>query len=334
MPKSKSKSTLLSRQSMSREEDTIEDDTASYSGSDASLAANDLANETVNLQTILVELRKLRQENGEGFREVKEEVKNINRRLDEAETRILEAENRIQELEEVAMKLSKVQDEFEAKLVELEGRSRRENLRLHGIVEGSEDSSPSIPAFIENLLREKLDIPTSLDLSIERAHRSLGPRAPPEAPPRSIIVKFATSKVKDEILKRAWQKKGFMVAGKKVIVDHDYAPDVLKRRREYLEVKRVLREKKIRFQTPFPAKLRVFYENNTRVYNSAAEASKDMADRGFQVTVIQPSTTWVDKIRNTMWTKLGKNDKDHSRNGAREGYKKKLDEFRRGQTQP
>lgn len=319
---------------MLREEESNEDDMANHSGLDAPLAANDSANETANLQTILEELRESRRENSEGFREVKEEIKNVNKRLDEAETRISEAENRVQQLEEVALKLSKVQDELEAKLVELEGRSRRENLRLHGIAEGSEESSPSLSAFIENLLREKLDIPTSLDLNIERAHRSLGPRAPPEAPPRSIIVRFATSKVKDEILKRAWQKKGFMLGGKKVIADHDYAPDVLKRRREYLEVKRVLREKKIKFQTPFPARLRVFYENNTCVYNSAAEATKDMVNRGYQITVIQPSTTWVDKIKNTMWTKSGKNDKDHPRNGAREEYKKKLEGFRRGQAQP
>uniref|UniRef100_A0A087X7F1 L1 transposable element RRM domain-containing protein n=1 Tax=Poecilia formosa TaxID=48698 RepID=A0A087X7F1_POEFO len=245
MPKSKSRSTLLSRKSMLREEETNEEGMASLSDSEASLAANDSANETANLQTILQELRESCRESGDGFREVKGEIKNVNRRLDEAETRILEAEN--QQLEEVVMKLSKVQDEFE-KLVELEGRSRRDNLRLHGIVEGSEDGSPSISAFIDNLLRDKLDIPKSLDLNIERAHHSLGPRAPPH----SIIVKFGTSKVKDEILKRAWQKKGFMVAGRKVIVDHDYAPDVLKRRREYIEVKRVLKEKKIKFQTPFP----------------------------------------------------------------------------------
>lgn len=303
MPKSKSKSSLMSRQSMLRDEEPNEEGMDNLSDSEASLAANDLASETANLQIILQELRESRRENNEGFREVKEEIMNTNRRLDEAETRILEAENKIQQLEEAAVALSKTQDEFEAKLVELEGRWRRENLRFHGIAEGAEDSSPSISAFIENLLRDKLDIPTSLDLSIERAHRSLGPRAPPEAPPRSIIVKFATAKVKDDILKRAWQKKGFTLAGKRVIVDHDYAPDVLKRRREYLEVKRVLREKKIRFQTPFPARLRVFYENNTRVYNSAAEATEDMANRGFRVTVIQPSTTWVEKIKSTMWTK-------------------------------
>uniref|UniRef100_A0AAV2JV22 Uncharacterized protein n=1 Tax=Knipowitschia caucasica TaxID=637954 RepID=A0AAV2JV22_KNICA len=52
--------------------------------------------------------------------------------------------------------------------------------------EGAEDGSPSVPDFIKNLLREKLDLPQSLDLTIDIAHRSLGLKPPPEAPPRSV----------------------------------------------------------------------------------------------------------------------------------------------------
>ncbi|MEQ2216851.1 hypothetical protein XENOCAPTIV_023648 [Xenoophorus captivus] len=117
--------------------------------------------------------------------------------------RIMEAENRIQQIEEAAMKLSEAHDELEAKLIGLEGRTRRENIRLHGIAEGSEDSSPSISTYIENLPRDKF---------------------------------------------------------------------------RHSDISRP-REKKIKFQTPFPAKLRVFYENDTCVYNFTAEATKDMMSR-------------------------------------------------------
>lgn len=84
-------------------------------------------------------------------------------------------------------------------------------------------------------------------------------------------------------------------------VDHDYAPEVMKRRKEYTEAKRVLREKKIRFQTPFPAKFRVFYEGETCLYNSAADATKDMVDRGFQVCIIKPAEDSMEKIQRQMW---------------------------------
>ncbi|KAK5612553.1 hypothetical protein CRENBAI_011851 [Crenichthys baileyi] len=143
MHKSKPNKTPLSRHLILQVEETDEESTASLSDSEVSLVANDVANKTANLQTILQELRESRRENGEGFREVKEEIKNINGRLDEAEMCIMEAENKIQQIEEAAMKQSKAQDEIEAKLIGLEVRAR------------------------QNLIQDKLDIPTSRDLGIE-----------------------------------------------------------------------------------------------------------------------------------------------------------------------
>ena len=70
-------------------------------------------------------------------------------------------------------------------------------------------------------------------------------------------------------------------------VDHDFPPEVLKKCSEYAEAKKVLKEKRIKFQTPYPARMRVFYEDGTRLYQNAAEATRDMASRGFPVTVVE-----------------------------------------------
>ncbi|KAG1926186.1 hypothetical protein F2P79_025027, partial [Pimephales promelas] len=152
--------------------------------------------------------------------------------------------------------------------------------QVHGLKEGAEDGAQSMVAFIESLLREKLELPPSLELNIERAHRSLAAPPPKDAPPRSVVVKFLSYRCKEEIMKTVWQKKGFEYEGRKIIIDHDYAPEILKQRKKYGEAKKVLRDKKIRFQTPFPARLRVFYDAGTCTYESAEEATKDMADRG------------------------------------------------------
>lgn len=56
-------------------------------------------------------------------------------------------------------------------------------------------------------------------------------------------------------MKTAWQKQGFVFQERRVNIDDD-----LKKRKEYTDAKRVLRERKIRFQTPFPAKFRVFFD--------------------------------------------------------------------------
>ncbi len=70
----------------------------------------------------------------------------------------------------------KVQTQHEEKLVNQEGRARRENIRIYNVPEDEEGSSMVV--FVEKLLREKLDIPPTTELHIERAHRALVPKPP------------------------------------------------------------------------------------------------------------------------------------------------------------
>jgi len=159
-----------------------------------------------------------------------------NTRIDDAEKLIMEAEERLQCVENATLELLELQQRLENRVVDQEGRSRRENIRIHGMKEGAEDNAGSMVDFIDNLLRDNL-----------LAHRALVSRPPPDSPPRSIVVRFMSFRNKEEIIKIAWQKKGFVHEGKKVFLDHDYAPEVMRKRKEYTEAKKVLRENKIRF---------------------------------------------------------------------------------------
>uniref|UniRef100_A0AAV2IUT8 Uncharacterized protein n=1 Tax=Knipowitschia caucasica TaxID=637954 RepID=A0AAV2IUT8_KNICA len=100
------------------------------------------------------------------------------------------------------------------------------------------------------------------------------------------IDEVETALGEEEVIRIAWQKKQVMYKDTRFYVDHDYPPLILKKRTEYNQAKRVLKEHNIKFQTPYPAKLRVFYNEETRLYQSAAEATVDMAARGLPVTVI------------------------------------------------
>lgn len=326
MPKSKQKNVSQTKEGARTAEEFVDGDTASQPVTVELQVDADMA----NLHTILQELREFRRENAETLQEIREDIKVTNNRLDEAEMRISETEDRVQGLEEAMRELLKLQAKMEDKLTDQEGRARRDNIRIHGITEESESNSTSMITFVEKLLKEKLELPHTDDLKIERAHRALGPKPPADAPPRSIVVKFSSSKTKEEILKQVWRKKGFLYKEKKVFVDHDYAPETLRKRREYAEAKKVLRENNIRFQTPFPARLRVFYEGATCLYNSAEEATQDMVKRGLSVTIYNPPGSWADRVKNLMWCKTrtarGGEQQPEPR---RDGYKKKLDSFRR-----
>lgn len=282
-----------------------------------------------DLQAVLHEIREFRRETVDSLNGIREDLRKTNDRINEAERRIGEAEERVLSIEEATCELIKLQKKLEDKQIDQEGRARRDNIHLHGIKEGAENGATSVSAFVEALLREKLAVPPTFPISVERAHRVLGPRPPEGAPPRSIVAKFLSYKCKEEIIKQAWEKKGFLYEGQRVYVDHDYASEVMRKRKEYVEAKRVLRENKIRFQTPFPAKLRVFYEGETRLYNSAAEATKDMAEKGFKVRIVKSAEDPMEKMQRQMWRSIQATGRKNQAEASSLGYKEKLQAFRR-----
>lgn len=322
MPPKKAISTTKS--ATTTEKPDNEDESVSVSPPEA-----EASDANANLDAILSELRQSRRENSENFRALKDDIATLKTCIGEVETRVCEIEDRTMLVEEAMAELAKLYHRLEAKQIDIEGQSRRNNIRIYGVPEGDEEGSRSVSAFVEDLLINALFSGNSVDLAIERAHRSLGPKPPPDAAPRSILVKLASYKMKDEVLRLAWQKRGFTYKGKRVSLDQDYTTEVLKRRREYNEVKRVLKEKSIRFQTPYPAKLRVFFEGETRVYNSAEEATKDMVQRGFSVSVIQTPISLLDKTMKTMWQKVKEKKTKEAPAASQEGFKMKLAAFRK-----
>lgn len=191
-------------------------------------------------------------------------------------------------------------------------------------------------SFVENLLRGGLkwtdDMP---DLQIERAHRSVGPKPPEGASPRSIIIKFLSFKTKDSIIRKAWQRKGFTWQENHINLDHDYPPLILKKRREYSEIRRVLKEKKVQFQSLFPARLRVRHDDGTITYDTFEEASEDLQRRGYIVTNTRSPETLMEQVQRLSWTRVDRRArKDTVRSGRETSYREKLRTFKRTSPTP
>lgn len=88
--------------------------------------------------------------------------------------------------------------------------------------------------------------------------------------------------------------------------------------------KKVLKEE----NSHFPAKLRVFYEGEIRVYNSAEEVTTDMVRRGLQVTVVKPTESGLERIMRLTW-QVRRAEKGQVPREVDPGYKQKLNAFRR-----
>ena len=173
----------------------------------------------------------------------------------------------------------KQQRRLQEKVTDLEGRSRRNNIRVWGVPEGTEKNS--VPDFMERLIREELKLGVDVSLQIQRAHRALAPRPAPDKNPRAIIVNFLQFQTKKDILKKAWLTK-IEIEGKRVTFDHDYPAEVAAKRRGYAGLKRVLKGEGIRFQSPLTS-LRVHWQGGVQTYGNQQEAAQAMEKKGLKV---------------------------------------------------
>ncbi len=89
---------------------------------------------------------------------------------------------------------------------------------------------------------------------------------------------------------------GFSWQGK-ISFDNDYAPEVLQMRREFTEKQNVLKDRKVKFRTLYPTRLKVLYEDGVKIYNMVEEATQDMSKRGFPVQPISHLNTPMEQIQ-------------------------------------
>ncbi|XP_075752052.1 uncharacterized protein LOC119175530 [Rhipicephalus microplus] len=101
-----------------------------------------------------------------------------------------------------------------SRLDELEDRSRRDNLIFFGIADNVSEGWAQSEKIITDLISQKLDLNLSNE-AIQRAHR-LGAYVPNKC--RPIIVKFQSSKIKDNVF---YQRKKFQPS--KVSVSEDFS---------------------------------------------------------------------------------------------------------------
>lgn len=283
-------------------------------------------------------ISELKEDLKKGF---KDELTTLKHELDQKLTRvetslqvhgqaISEAEERISDMEtcsavtkEVLLSVLKEQRRLQEKVTDLESRSRRNNIRLYGIPEGSEGDS--MTTFVEKLLTSELTLPDGMNLLIQRAHRALTQRPGPEAKPRSIVINFLRFDVKETVLKLAWKKK-INFNNKQIFFDHDYANGVMEKRRAYGGIKKALKEKGIRFQTPL-TRIRVHWSSGPQTYESAHQAAQELRARGIQVTAVRedPDATLEESIRKAFPWQQTTNGGKHLETRVKE----RLQEFRR-----
>ena len=202
------------------------------------------------------------------------ELKRASDRLDEVEARVLQVETAIGPQDAKLLALEKKVESLTDLIDELENRGRRKNIPIFNIPENMEGRNAL--EYFEHWLPEFLNLEIKGGrVKLERAHRSLAPKPGNDQRPRPVIVRFHAFPDKQKVMAAVRCKASngdIIVEGKRISFYNDLSAAVLRRRKEFAEAKRRLRDIGAEYSMLFPARLQVSFNGAKKTFLSPAEA--------------------------------------------------------------
>lgn len=200
-----------------------------------------------------------------------ETVNHFNGRLTAAEALAGDNFERIASTEKTVKMLEAQNKSLQDRLDDLENRSRRVNLRIINIPEGSEKGRDPTE-FISDLLAENLGPDVfSKPPELERAHRSPALKFAPGGRPRPFLICFHRFQERERVLRWARQHE-LKHRGTTLRVYPDVSAITAKKRAAFNKIKQALYQKGVKFRLLFPARLQVSYEDETLTFETPEEA--------------------------------------------------------------
>ena len=174
------------------------------------------------------------------------------------------------ELEARVKQLHSQVEQLSAKCLDLEGRSKRQNLRIAGVKEGEENGQKTRD-FVAQLLMDVLKLDEKP--VIDRAHRALRERPSGNGPPRHLILRVHYCHALEDILQKVMKTKRLIYQGQQIQVFRDFPSEVVKRRAAFTPARNLLRDQPgVKFGLLYPAKLRVTHNGNETTFTDPKEA--------------------------------------------------------------
>ncbi|KAK7938822.1 hypothetical protein WMY93_002148 [Mugilogobius chulae] len=204
----------------------------------------------------------------------------VGSRLDAIETDVVDVTNglstwsdEVTTLQSVVVELKGEVKVLREKCEDLEGRMRRGNIRIVGIDEQPNSSSPSE---VSKIIRQVLKL--DRDVKVDRSHRSLASKKTGDNP-RVIIAKLHYDGDAVDILRRARENGPLMYNGKKISIFPDYTAAVAKARAAFTDVRKALQGRRdVRFGLFYPAKLRITHKSVSKDFQDPKKAMDFVQD--------------------------------------------------------
>uniref|UniRef100_A0A9L0TTE6 L1 transposable element RRM domain-containing protein n=1 Tax=Equus caballus TaxID=9796 RepID=A0A9L0TTE6_HORSE len=179
-------------------------------------------------------------------------------------------EDRISNLEERNIEMLQTEEERELRLKrneetlqELSDSIRRCNIRIIGIPEGEEKEKGAEGLFKEIIAENFPNLGREMELHVTEANRSPNFIKARRPTPRHIVVKLAKVHNKEKILRAARQKK-ITYKGNPKRLSADFSGETLQARRDWNEIFKTLKDKKVQPRILYPAKISFKYDGEIK----------------------------------------------------------------------
>ena len=152
-----------------------------------------------NLKATNERLDKIATEMGELSKSLEFTQSQLDEELGNVKKDITKLENNIKSIEKDLLD----PDDVSAKLVELEDRSRRNNLRIDGLRETPNETWKTFEEKVQEVLKNNLGFATEVEIDRYHSFKSHNQSGQHQGCPRTIICRFNKFKVKQQILNNA-----------------------------------------------------------------------------------------------------------------------------------
>lgn len=193
-------------------------------------------------------------------------------KITELETRVSDIQDRQNSTQDHQVSVNSMLEALRAKNEDLEGRSRRNNVRFTGVPETTD--IPNMEQYIKNLFKDLFREALSPMFLVERAHRSLGPRPKPGTSPHPILARILNYRDRDTILRLARERGELRYQNNVISLYPDFTQAVQAARREFLPAKKILQQTGTKYAMLYPAKLRVQTQGKPLIFTEASAAMK------------------------------------------------------------
>lgn len=201
---------------------------------------------------------------------IQNQVTGMENTMKEMEKGLSRCSNDVTELQNTVHQLSAQVTALEGKCEDLDGRFRRNNIRILGIPENQGScSTPTVSALLKEAFQlEKAPL-------LDRAHRTLLPSPRQGAPPRAVVARLHYFQDCSDILRRARERRRVTVKDMTISVYLDYTAKVARARAAYNGIRQQLREVEgLRFGILHPARFRITYNGVEKVFASPEDAQR------------------------------------------------------------